>query len=351
MNRRKLREFFDSSVSRNQPMALATVYSTSGSTYSKTGARMLIDANGVFRGMLSGGCLEGDLAIRAQQAIESGLPQLVNYDLSDGDDELWGLGVGCDGVMRIFIQALDAAAGYEPYRTIANLELGRERARAITVVESTSSAAPAGATLILAGADASNFGFAAAASEMILDSLRTLAEEVDGLHELGVGQALLKVLVTEIEPIPRLLVLGAGLDAEPLVRMAAEAGWYSAVVDHRPAYITNNDFATAEKCMCIAAKDLSKRIDLGNFDLAIVMSHHLATDQTYLAQLAQSDISYIGLLGPPGRRDRLLTKLGSAAQSLQGRLRGPAGIDLGGRGPAAIALSIVAEMQQYLAHR
>jgi xanthine/CO dehydrogenase XdhC/CoxF family maturation factor len=148
-----------------------------------------------------------------------------------------------------------------------------------------------------------------------------------------------------------LLVLCAGLDAEPLVRMAAEAGWYSAVVDHRPAYITNNDFATAEKCMCIAAKDLSKRIDLGNFDLAIVMSHHLATDQTYLAQLAQSDISYIGLLGPPGRRDRLLTKLGSAAQSLQGRLRGPAGIDLGGRGPAAIALSIVAEMQQYLAHR
>ena len=70
---------------------MATVVETQGSTYSKAGALMLIDENGVFQGMLSGGCLEGDLAIHAQVVIETGRPQLLTYDLGADNDELWGL--------------------------------------------------------------------------------------------------------------------------------------------------------------------------------------------------------------------------------------------------------------------
>lgn len=76
------------------------------------------------------------------------------------------------------------------------------------------------------------------------------------------------------------------------------------------------------------------------------MSHHLASDRCYLEQLSASDVAYVGLLGPLGRRNRLLSELGDKADALAGRLSGPAGFDIGGKGPAAIALSIVAEIQQ-----
>ncbi len=79
------------------------------------------------------------------------------------------------------------------------------------------------------------------------------------------------------------------------------------------------------------------------------MSHHLVSDRTYLSQLAESEMPYIGLLGPAHRRDRLLGEIGDAAAAKLGeRLHGPAGLDIGGRGPAAIALSIIAEIQSVL---
>ncbi|MDH3266002.1 MAG: XdhC family protein [Gammaproteobacteria bacterium] len=298
MNPTTLLQFFDTYRERAEPLVLVTVYETAGSTYSKAGAQMLVNADGVFRGMLSGGCLEGDLAIRARQVLDSASPQTVTYDLGKGDDELWGMGVGCDGLMRMQLQSLLPEDGYAPFAEIAQILRG--------------------------------------------DEAREVAMPLaDG------SQGELTVLV---EPPPQVLVLGAGLDAEPVVRFAAELGWRCTVVDHRKAYIDNGDFAAATATHCVAADKLSNVADLARFDLAIVMSHHLVSDRDYLLQLADSDIAYIGLLGPHNRRDRLLRDLGTAtAGKLEKRLYGPAGIAIGGRGPAAIALSIVAQMQQKLA--
>jgi xanthine dehydrogenase accessory factor len=96
---------------------------------------------------------------------------------------------------------------------------------------------------------------------------------------------------------------------------------------------------------------LNLEFDWNGFDLVVVMSHHLASDRAYLRQLAATNIGYIGLLGPAGRRDRLMNDLSDVADALQDRLHGPAGIELGGRGPGPIALAIVAEMQQFLNKR
>ena len=233
--------------------------------------------------MLSGGCLEGDLAIRARAVLDSGKPQLATYDLGQ-DEELWGLGVGCEGVMRILLQALDE--NYEPFAEVVGILLGEEpREVALELYESVS-----------------------------------------------------------ITPLPRLLVLGGGPDAEPVVRIASELGWRSTVCDHRPAYIAAGQFDTAEASHCVDADNVGVVADLSRFEMAIVMSHHLVSDLAYLRQLAGTHIPYIGLLGPAARRDRLLRELGADATKLEGRLHGPAGLDIGGRGPASIALSIVAEM-------
>lgn len=296
MNPTTLLQFFNSHRERAEPLVLVTVYETAGSTYSKAGAQMLVNANGVFRGMLSGGCLEGDLAIRAQQVLESEAPRTVTYDLGKGDDELWGMGVGCDGLMRMQLQPLLPRDGYVPFAEIAQILCGNA-AKEVRVPL----------------ADGSN--------------------------------AELTILV---EPPPQILVLGAGLDAEPVVRFAAELGWRCTVVDHRKAYIDNGDFAAAVATYCTASNRLSDVLDAEQFDMAVVMSHHLASDRDYLMQLADTSIAYIGLLGPPNRRDRLLADLGAPGEKLKDRLYGPAGIPIGGRGPAAIALSIVAQMQQKL---
>lgn len=291
-----LLQFFESRKDRAKPLVLVTVYETEGSTYSKAGAYMLIDENGIFRGMLSGGCLEGDLAIRAQQVLESGTAQTATYDLGADDDELWGMGVGCDGLMRVLLQPLLPQDDYAPFAQIAEILRGHT-AREITIP--------------LEGESCSE-------------------------------------LVIQVEPPPQILVLGAGLDAEPVVRIAAELGWRCTVVDHRQAYIDNGDFSAAEAAYCVPADELGARLNLSRFNMAIVMSHHLASDRSYLTQLAETEISYVGLLGPRQRRERLLTEIGSAAAKLEKRLYGPAGLDIGGRGPAPIALSIIAQMQEKL---
>lgn len=298
MTAAELLAFFDAHRDRDAPLALVTVIDTRGSTYSKSGAQMLINADGVFRGMLSGGCLEGDLAVRAAVVIESGESQVVDYNLA-ADDELWGLGVGCDGSIRVQIQALRSQDDYAPFGRIAELLRGHS------------------------------------AGDVILP----LAGEQGG------------ELTIRVEPPVNLLVLGAGLDAVPVVRIASELGWRCVVFDHRPAYFESGDFAAAVATQCRPADELSATVSLAAFDAAVIMSHHLASDRSYLRQLAATGIRYIGLLGPIARRERLLTDLGAQAGSLDGRVFGPAGLDLGGRGPGPIALSIVAEIQQALMRR
>lgn len=307
-------------------MVLVSVFETRGSTYSKAGDQMLLDGDGDFHGMLSGGCLEGDLAARAASVIESGTPQVVTYDLAN-DDELWGLGVGCDGLMRMLLQPLYADSGYQPYAAIAKCLTGDSPFRVRIVVESGTSGLPVGACVIDRGSESSSF---------------------DVREEAMLGGSGVTLLDATIAPPPHILVLGAGLDAEPVVRLASELGWRCTVVDHRESYVSRGAFTGAESVQCMPPGELAESIDLSRFSAAIVMSHHLASDRTYLRQLADSEIDYVGLLGPVSRRDRLLEELGDAAPSLADRLHGPAGLDIGGRGPAAIALSIVAQVQEAL---
>jgi xanthine/CO dehydrogenase XdhC/CoxF family maturation factor len=345
MNATGLVRFFEQRRERGEALALVTIYETSGSTYSKAGTHMLIDGDGDFHGMLSGGCLEGDLALRAAAVIDSGEPQIVTYDLAQ-DDELWGLGVGCDGVMHVFLQALTPANGHQPFEAIAAAMQGDRPVRFAIVIESAHPEISPGAAALDAENGARGLGIAdAAAGQLLRDGKRPALERMvfDGDE--------IRILAGTIHPPPRLLVLGAGPDAEPVVQFAAELGWRCTVVDHRDAYVASGEFGGAEKVLCLPAAALEENLELAGYDAAVVMSHHLASDRAYLEQLAATAMRYIGLLGPAARRDRLLSELGESAGTLAGRLRGPAGINIGGRGPAAIALSIVAEIQGVLQGR
>lgn len=329
-------------------MALVTVFETLGSTYSKSGHRTLIAANGDYQGLISGGCLEGDLAERACRAVEQGRPTAVTYDLRDEADELFGLGVGCNGLIRVFLQPLLPDSGYEPFAAIAECLLGDERAAVATVIESDAAATEAGATLVATRAGRRAFGV----PDMLAAALGAGCDETieSGRPRLR-KESGLTVLYAPIDPVPRILLLGGGLDAVPLVNMAVELGWRVTVADHRPAYVGRAGFAAADAVVLVDSANLSESLDLDRYEAIVVMSHHLTTDERYLAQLAGHATPYLGVLGPPARRERLIEQLGSRAGDLDRRLRGPVGLDIGADAPESIALSILAEIQQTLAAR
>lgn len=347
MSSRRVLQTFDQWRQSGEPIVLATVYETLGSTYSKAGHRILIAANGDYQGLVSGGCLEGDLAERARRVVAERRAAAVRYDLRDDADDLWGLGIGCNGLIGVFLQPLFAADGYEPFASIAGHMLAGRGAAVATVVDAGPSGLAPGATLVHAADTSRAWGLAAAETERFASGCEAALRSRRASYvrdESGVG-----VLYAPLKPVPRLLLLGAGLDAIPVVNLAHEMGWIVTVADHRPAYTQRAGFERARDVRTVDPRMLRETIEIDAFDAIVVMSHHLATDQTYLEQIADARALYVGLLGPPARKQRLLDALGDRAGTLRARLKGPVGLDIGADSPESIALSIVAELHATLA--
>ncbi len=348
MGARHLLQSFHAWRAAAEPLVLATVYETAGSTYSKAGQRILLAANGDYRGLVSGGCLEGDLAERARGVIASCSAAAVTYDLRDSADELWGLGVGCNGLLRVFLQPLLATNDYQPFAAIAECLVGTRRGGVATVIESERPDVIIGATAVVDDAEERVFGASEAGAPLLQAAGRAAMRSTTARLATEHG---CRVLYAPLQPIPKLLVLGAGLDAIPLVGMAAELGWFVTVADHRPGYLARGGFERAERAVLVEPQKLAAALPLDAFDAIVVMSHHLATDRRYLAELAQVASRYLGVLGPRARRDRLLHELADVAPQLRERLKGPVGLDIGADSPESIALSILADLQATLSTR
>ena len=316
---------------------LATVVETLGSTYRKTGAQMLIAGDGAAAGLLSGGCLEADLMERASAVLASGVATIVQYDTRSSDDILWGIGLGCEGAMTILLTRLDASTDYQPYTHIETTRRSDTAASFALVYGSQNDMMPLGR------AYRSGDPHAPPALRALLD--RTLSQP-ERLELEGAA-----LLVVPIERAVRLLVLGAGPDVMPLVEMAGLLDWHVTVLDHRSAYAVPSRFPRAQRVSEQPAASLPQTLQRERFDAAVVMSHHLISDATYLAALADCAIPYIGLLGPAPRRARLMQDIGAQSSKLGSRLYGPIGLDIGARTPQSIALAIVSEIQAVLAGR
>jgi len=320
-------DFLDRETAAGHRLVAAFVIATEGSTYRKPGALMLLSSSGARCGLLSGGCLEGDLHEHAKHLLAGDDRVLERrYDGRGSDDPIWGLGLGCEGAMHILLWRLDAGSSLTLLRGWLSTAIRRE---------------PALLEIDLANGDGA------------LSLGSALDGDADGASSASVlppGRATLRAgsFAVAAARIPALLLCGAGPDAEPVVRMAAQVGWQVTVVDHRPAYVEAVRFQDAVRVATVDAAAPSAVVALDGFDAAVVMSHNLVADGRYLAALAVSDIPYVGLLGPAARRERLYAELGSLAEALRPRLRAPVGLDLGGASPEAIALSIVAELQAWL---
>lgn len=331
--------------SLGRALALGVLAQTEGSTYRKPGALMLIAANGEYAGLLSGGCLEGDLREHARTVIATGAARPVFYDLRGPDDDLWGLGLGCEGAMRILLLRVGPENDWQPIAAFSHALATRSPTAIGVVIESTRAEVPLG-TLVLPGqtrtAAVAELRSPAVAAALTRASAERSTESVEG--EGGSW----KLFVVPLALPPRVLLLGAGPDAAPVVDFAALLDWKVTVVDHRTAYAVPEHFPDAERVVHGRPEELAANVDLRSFNAAVVMSHHLASDLGYLRVLALADVPYVGLLGPAARREKLLAQLGPLAERLRPRLHAPVGLRLGGRAPQSVALAIIAELHAFL---
>ena len=344
---------------------VATIVEIDGSSYRLEGARMLVRPGGEYVGTISGGCLEGEVAERAMQVLETGHPDLVTLEQQEGEDP-FGFGSGCGGTIRVLLEPFRAAAGSPPgpldllrhcvarrhpgalatvYRTEGDLE--GETGRHLLVTEDT----PSGRGDIEADA------LRATVAEDAAETLRK-GQALRTTYTLSRGRA--DVLIEHVEPPLRLLIFGEEHDVGPLVRQAALLGWESVVVGGSPVPTLEEEFPDAGDHVSLPhAEQVSTQVaPVGACDAAVAMTHNYIRDRAVLRFLLRSEVGYVGALGARSRLDRLAedfadgdTPADRAAREAMadGRLHAPVGLDIGAETPEEIALSIAAEVQAVFA--
>jgi xanthine dehydrogenase accessory factor len=276
--------------------ALAIVVDTEGSTYRKPGAVALVTDDGRRVGVISGGCLEAGLDALGREALAARAPRMTVFDTSSDDDLIFGSGSGCRGRMRVV--AVPVPPG-ESSAVFAALSAGWRRREDVVV---------------------------------------GLAQLAPDLFDSG---------SVRIQAPPALLAIGAGPEMPALLRIARTLGWYAFVADHREGLLTAERTSDADRVVVGRPGAALRQLAADRVDAAIVMTHLADADLEALTGLAGSGVRYVGLLGPPARRDELLARLGDEERAaLSGRLRAPVGLKLGGEGPEAIAIAIAAELHQ-----
>ena len=329
------------------PGVLATVVATAGSTYRKPGARMLILPDGSYVGLLSGGCLEADLAIHARQVQSGGMPRAIEYDMRGPDDILFGIGAGCEGAMRVLLESVGPGSPAATALANAGHALRAGRSTALIMVHESRD-------IVLGTHDAAALADVSAPAQTLSPALLHAAQRaLDDAESRGIDTEIAgrrtRAFAQFLAPPPHILICGAGPDAQPVAAAAAALDWRVTVVDHRPAYALAERFPGAA-VRRVDAKSLRSSVALAECHAVVVMSHHLQSDVAYLRELAEGLVpEYVGLLGPAARRRRIAEELADVAEKLHLRLRGPVGLDIGAVTPEGIALAIISEIHAWLA--
>jgi xanthine/CO dehydrogenase XdhC/CoxF family maturation factor len=330
---------------RGAPGLLATVVRVRGSSYRKPGARMLLSREGVLAGSVSGGCVEDDVLRRGWWRTDGSGAALVTYDTSVADDDGWGIGLGCDGVVDLLLERLDVASGLDPIAFFESCIQGQERGALATVFLSSAGDVPIGARLCVSPSGMTAAGVGEPLRSRLLANARAALDDGESRScEYLVGGGVVHALVEAVRPPPRLFVFGAGPDAAPVASLAATLGWHVVVCEARPRVSTWERFPMADEIVALTSCDVRALIDASDRAAAVVMSHDFERDRDALALLLGSRAAYIGVLGPRARTEKMLAELGRSIGD-DARVRSPVGTALGSETPQEIALAIAAEVQ------
>lgn len=345
------------------PAVIATIIETKGSTYRQLGAKsVFLAGNDQFKGILSGGCVEEDLRLHCKKVLEEGQSQIINYDFGN-DDLTWGLGVGCNGGLKVWLHPFDPTKYSKETKRIINLYekafTSKDAFSVISVINSSvridqlSNYFP----LIFDESDLHHlFDILEVEnlSNLIKQRKTGLVREEVSIKDNG-HKVDLEFYVETVNPVKRMVIFGAGPDAIPLVEGAKLLGWYVTLVDHRSAYANQEAFPRADEIIIIGPNEFPKHLRLDKNTKVVIKSHHFYQDLIYLENLLYRNPSYIGVLGARSRTERILKKLKLRGHKISKdqleRLFFPAGLNIGAETPEEIALSILSEIVSHPHHQ
>jgi xanthine dehydrogenase accessory factor len=313
-----------------RPFALATVVQTWGSAPRTAGSRMLVSGDGRIAGSVSGGCVESAVIESAQEALKTGAPRLLSFGVAD--ETAWAVGLACGGTIEVFVEVpppavLDAA------RALLRAD---ETAVLPTVVKGP--AAALGTHFVLSrGTEAGS------ASADVRAAARAVLEGAKpGRSPVGDVEVFLDLL----RPSPTLVLVGGVHIAVALVRLARAMGFHAIVVDPRPTFADPARFPEANRLVVAWPDEALGQIGLTPGTAVAVLTHDPKLDDPALRASLPSPAFYVGALGSKSTQEKRRRRLLEAGltEAEVGRLHAPIGLDLGGRSPEEIALSVMAEI-------
>jgi xanthine dehydrogenase accessory factor len=308
-------------------VALATAIQTWGSAPQPVGSQLAIDERGNFMGSVSGGCVEAAVVAEAADVLSTGRPKTLQFGVEDGT--AWKVGLACGGTIRIFVEPL-AERDREGAGVLQRLASDIEARREVALV-----------TELATGARS----LAHRPDELGEDLAPALADAFQHDRSIALQGRHGEVFINVFNPVTRLIVVGAVHVAQALAPMARVLGYDVLIVDPRSA------FATAERFGEVSIihdwpDEALKTLGLDPHTAVVVLSHDAKLDDAALIAALRSEAFYVGALGSRkshAARIERLTLARIAAADIA-RIHTPVGLDIGARGAAEIALSIIAEV-------
>jgi xanthine dehydrogenase accessory factor len=329
----------------------AVVVRTFGSAPRPEGAVLIYSDDGRIAGSVSGGCVEGAAAEEIERARASGNCRVIRYGISD--EQAWDVGLACGGTIDVLIEPFVPSAAIAA--AVASLGAGGHGAAVVTPLPEDSPPAAFGQHTPGAGAPPERelvvhddgrlegtLGGAALDAQLVEAAGDALRRGLSRTVELGD-----RSLFVEVYPVrPRLVVVGAVEVARSLVRLAKELGFETVVIDGRSSFATTERFPDVDRLVVGWPDEVADEIGLGANDAVAVLTHDVKFDEPAIVEALRRGCRYVGAVGSrktqADRRARLM-EAGVTADELA-RLRGPVGLDLGGRAPPETALAILAEI-------
>lgn len=321
-----------------QSIALATVIKTWGSSPRTIGAKLAVNEKGEMTGSVSGGCVEGAVVTVCMDVIQDGQPRLLHFDVAD--ETAWEVGVACGGEVDIFVRLLTP-------EVMEAFQRGTESDDILAL--STVIRGPEeilGREINLFADNHCIGGIADNLDESILAITdEKITENKSVLHAFRED---IDVFIDVMPPPPTLVIVGGVHITVALVRIAKASGFRVIVVDPRRQFGTKVRFPDADRIIQKWPQKAFEEITLNSNTAVAMLTHDPKIDDPGLLLTLPSDAYYVGALGSrktqASRRERLLDA-GLDPELLE-HLHGPIGLDLGGRSPEEIALSIMAEVVQ-----
>jgi xanthine dehydrogenase accessory factor len=336
--------------------AIATVVRVEGSSYRRTGARMLVMDDGVWVGGISGGCLEGDALRRARLAMAKSAPSLVTYDTSEDDQHQIGVGLGCNGVIDVLLSPLEIGNLTNTVEILKSCMAERRQTHillTITSLEEKHANLEAGQMIRYTGSESLSVFEDETLQTQLDKTIQNYLQKGRSrpkTFQLADGTEI-EIFIEILPPEVHLVLMGHQYDVLPLARLVKEIGWRSTVVAN-PQKIMHELLTVANEL--IAPDDFDK-ILIDDHTAIILMSHDFKTDKYNLPKVLQSPAPYIGMLGPRVRAEKIFRELAEeqieVSETDMERIYAPVGLDIGAISPEEIALSVVAEIRAILSDR